>query len=94
MILDRPYGEGRSWGGYSNQPFAFGPVHYPADIQVSHDQGQMLFSLPPDAQAQDRRTGTPIEGGQTVVQSRVGEVLGVRSNRSMGVYFPDEIIVR
>jgi hypothetical protein len=94
MILDRPYGEGRSWGGYSNQPFAFGPVHYPADIQVSHYQGQMLFSLPPDAHAQDRRTGTPIEGGQTVVQSMQGEVLGIHSNRSMGVYFPDEIIVR
>jgi hypothetical protein len=94
MILDRPYGEGRSWEGYSNQPFDFGPVHYPADIQVSRYQGQMLFSLPPDAQAEDRCTGMPIEGGQTVVQSMAGEVLGVRTNRSMGVYFPDEIIVR
>ncbi|WP_180961860.1 hypothetical protein [Pseudomonas plecoglossicida] len=76
------------------EPFDFGPVHYPADIQVSRYQGQMLFSLPPGAQAQDRGTGAPIEGGQTVVQSMEGEVLGVRNNRSMGVFFPDEIIVR
>jgi len=94
MFLDRPYGEGRWWQGHANQPFDFGPIHYPADIQVSLDQGQMLFSLPPDAQAQDRRTGAPIEGGQTVVQSMAGQVLRIRTNRSMGVYFPDDIIVR
>ncbi|MDV5098990.1 hypothetical protein QQ994_16125 [Pseudomonas asiatica] len=94
MMLDRPYGDGRWWRGSANQPFNFGAIHYPADIQVSFDQGQMLFSLPPDAQAQDRRTGTLIEGGQTVVQSMAGGVLGIRTNDSMGVYFPDELIVR
>ncbi|MGN8260022.1 hypothetical protein ACLEJW_11875 [Pseudomonas sp. SMSB3] len=94
MILDRPYGDAHWWRGYANQPFDFGAIHYPADIQVSCDQGQMHFSLPPGVQALDQRSKTFIEGGQTVVQSLAGEVLGVRTNGSMGVYFPDELIVR
>ncbi|WAB96130.1 MULTISPECIES: hypothetical protein [Pseudomonas] len=34
MIVDRQYGEGHWWQGHANQPFDFGPMHYPADIQV------------------------------------------------------------
>ncbi|MEN5300724.1 hypothetical protein [Pseudomonas sp. TWI628] len=94
MVLDRPYGDGHWWRGYANQPFTFGAIHYPADVQVSCDQGQMQFSLPLGVQALDQRSKTFIEGGQTVVQSMAGMVLGVRTNGSMGVYFPDELIVR
>lgn len=94
MTLDRPYGDRHWWQGYANQPFNFGPVHYPADIQVSCDHGQMQFSLPLGMQALDQRSKRLIDGGQTVVQSMTGEVLGVRTNGSMGVYFPDELIVR
>ncbi|MFJ4396114.1 hypothetical protein [Pseudomonas sp. NPDC089396] len=93
MILDRPYGEGDSWEGYSNHPFDFGPVYYPANTQVSRYHGQLLFSLPLDAQAQDRRSGSPIEGGNTVVQTLEGKVLGVRPSRRAGDPYPDEIVV-
>ncbi|MFT0519045.1 hypothetical protein [Pseudomonas faucium] len=94
MRLNRPYGEARTWNGTSNHAFDFGHVHYPADTQVRRDEGQIQFSLPPGVQARDRRTGALIEGAQTVMQSMAGEVLGTRTNQSMGVYFPDEIIVR
>ena len=94
MRLNRPYGEARAWSGTSNHAFDFGPVHYPADTLVRRNEERMQFSLPLGVQARDQRTGAPIEGGQTVIQSMAGDVLEARSNQSMGIYFPDELIVR
>ena len=93
MRLDGPYGKVRSWDGFLNHPADFGPVQYPADIQVRSVQGNLLFSLPLGAQAMDRRSGTSIEGGNTVVQSTAGDVLAVRTNEEMGIHFFDEIVV-
>ncbi|MBF8660753.1 hypothetical protein [Pseudomonas putida] len=92
LSLDRPDGQASDWRGYANQPFDYGPMHYPADIRVSRQQDRMLFSLPPSAQARNVPGATTIEGGQTVVQSLSGEVLAIRDN-PRGIYFPDEFIV-
>lgn len=93
MRGERPYGPAIGWDGTLNQPADFGPVQYPADVHVAHYKGQLLFSVPVDAQALDRRTNTPIEGGNTVVHSLAGDVLQVRPSRKLGDPFPDAVVV-
>ena len=92
MRMAQPYGPARSWDGFLNHAVDFGPVHYPADIQVRSSDGRLLFSLPASMQALDRRTGKPIEGGHTVVQNEAGEVLGVHTNAEMGIRFFNELL--
>lgn len=93
MRLNTPDGEVLKWSGVLNRAVDFGPVHYPVDVQVRSFQGNLLFSPPPGSQALDRRTGTPIEADHSVVQSAEGEVLGVRPNGELGVWFFDELVV-
>lgn len=93
MLLNKPDGEVLKWSGELNSAADFGPVHYPVGAQVSSFQGYLLFSPPPEAQALDRRTGTPIESDHSVMQSADGKVLDVRPNGEVGVWFYDEIVV-
>lgn len=87
----QPYGPASSWSGMLDQPFVFGPVQYPAEVYVESFNGLVLFNLPPDTQAQDLRTHTPIEGGNTVVHRLAGEVLKVRPSRKLGDPFIDDL---
>lgn len=93
MRLDKPDGEVLKWSGVLNRALDFGHVHYPVGAQVRSYQGNLLFSPPPGLQALDLRTGMPIEADHSVVQSAEGEVLGVRSNDELGVWFFDELVV-
>jgi hypothetical protein len=74
-----------------DQPFVFGPVQYPAEVHVESFNGLVLFNLPPDTQAQDLRSHTPIEGGNTVVHRLAGEVLKVRPSRKLGDPYIDDL---
>lgn len=93
MRLNKPDGEVTKWSGKLNRALDFGPVHYPVGVEVRSYQGNLLFSPPPEIQALDRRTGTPIEADHSVVQNAEGKFLSVRPNSEVGVWFFDEIVV-
>lgn len=93
MRLNKPDGDVLKWSGKLNRAVDFGPVHYPVGVEVRSYQGNLLFSPPPEIQALDRRTGTPIEADHSFVQNADGKVLDVRPNGEVGVWFYDEIVV-
>lgn len=48
MRLNRPGSDVFMWQGALDRAVDFGSVHYPQGTQVRSDQGNLLFSLPPD----------------------------------------------
>lgn len=93
LRISQPYAKAGTWTGHLTEPADFGTVHYPQGIPVRRQGDQLWFSLPEDEQAEDRRTGTLIDGGHTVVQGLDGAMIGVETNDALGIHFFDRIIV-
>ncbi|SDI95025.1 hypothetical protein SAMN05216588_13038 [Pseudomonas flavescens] len=85
LWLDAPAGEVQSWRAELATSLDLGPMRYPSGTRVRAYRDHLLFSPNPDAAAVNRQHGTSVEVGQSVEQSRAGEMLGIHRNEDVGV---------